>query len=56
MNLPLKMEILKRFPSQADFADAVGSRESIVSRVIPRPSKTICRSSKTLGRYFVMQA
>jgi len=34
MNLSLKFKILKKFPSQADFAQAVNADESTVSRII----------------------
>ncbi|WP_319407471.1 helix-turn-helix transcriptional regulator [uncultured Desulfosarcina sp.] len=34
MNLRLKMAILKKFPSQADFAQQVGCHESKVSQVV----------------------
>ena len=34
MNLELKLAILKRFPSQADFAFAVGEHESKVSNIV----------------------
>lgn len=34
MNLRLKMAILKKFPSQADFAQKIGCHESKVSQVV----------------------
>ena len=34
MLLPLKIKILEKFPSQADFAQAVKADESLVSRII----------------------
>lgn len=34
MNLSLKFKILEKFPSQADFAQAVDADESTVSRII----------------------
>jgi hypothetical protein len=53
MNINLKMEILKKFPSQADFADRVKSREPIVSRVIRNRQKLSAKSqarwAKALG-------
>jgi hypothetical protein len=53
MNINLKMEILKKFPSQADFADKVESREPIVSRVVRGRQKLSAKSqarwAKALG-------
>lgn len=34
MNLSLKLAILEKFPSQADFAQSIGEHESLVSRII----------------------
>ena len=34
MNTNLKFRIIEKFKTQADFAEAVKSRESIVSRVV----------------------
>lgn len=34
MNLSLKIKILEKFPSQADFAQVVNADESTVSRII----------------------
>lgn len=34
MNLPLKIKILEKFPSQADFAQEIDADESLVSRII----------------------
>ena len=34
MNIQLKFKILEKYPSQADFAQAVDCHESLVSRII----------------------
>ena len=34
MNLQLKITIIEKFGTQADFAMAVGAREDVVSRVV----------------------
>jgi len=53
MNRSLKAEIVKKFGCQADFSEAIGVHESIISRVV-RGRKTLSPETqdlwaKTLG-------
>ena len=49
--LALKFEILKKFPSQADFALALNERESKVSRVLHNRQMLTPEESKVWQRH-----
>lgn len=47
MNLNLKVKIIERFHTQADFAQSIGADDSLVSRVV-RDRRQLSDEKKTL--------